>query len=107
MNVPISSSDGIVDSKASDTVPHGKCKLKSYGTDGDLLSWIEGFLSGREQIVLVNMKLSECKPAISGIPQSSVFGPLLFVIYINDSPDVACSNILLFASNTKTFRPDY
>ena len=106
------SNDGIVDSiyfdfsKAFDTVPHQrlKCKLKSYGIDGELLSWIEGFLSGREQRVRVNGELSKPKAVISGIPQGSVLGPLLFVVYINDLPDVVCSNVLLFADDTKIFR---
>jgi hypothetical protein len=108
----IIANDGIVDSiyfdfsKAFDTVPHKrlKSKLKAYGIDGELLSWIDGFLSGREQMVRVNGELSEPKPVISGIPQGSVFGPLLFVIYINDLPDVVCSNVLLFADDTKIFR---
>ena len=106
------SNDGIVDSiyfdfsKAFDTVPHQrlKCKLKPYGIDGELLSWIEGFLSGREQRVRVNGELSEPKAVISGIPQGSVLGPLHFVVYINDLPDVVCSNVLLFADDTKIFR---
>ena len=87
-------------------MPHKrlKRKLNAYGIDGELLTWIEGFLSGREQMVRVNGELSEPKPDISGIPQGSVLGPLLFVIYINDLPDVVCSNVLLFADDTKIFR---
>ena len=108
----IISNDVIVDSiyfdfsKAFDTVPHKrlKRKLNAYGIDGELLTWIEGFLSGREQMVRVNGELSEPKPVISGIPQGSVLGPLLFVIYINDLPDVVCSNVLLFADDIKIFR---
>ena len=55
-------------------------------------------------MVRVNGELSEPKAVISGIPQGSVLGPLLFVIYINDLPDVVCSNVLLFADDTKIFR---
>ena len=55
-------------------------------------------------MVRVNGELSESKPVISGIPQGSVLGPLLFVIYINDLPDVVSSNVLLFADDTKIFR---
>ena len=108
----IVANDGVVDSiyfdfsKAFDTVPHSrlKRKLKAYGIDGEVLSWIDGFLSGREQMVRVNGELSESKPVISGIPQGSVLGPLLFVIYINDLPDVVSSSVLLFADDTKIFR---
>ncbi len=103
--------NGVIDSiyfdfsKAFDTVPHQRLsiKLKAYGIDGDILSWIESFLSGREQVVKVNGKLSHPTPVISGNPQGSVLGPLLFVIYINDLPDVVKSDILLFADDTKIF----
>ena len=108
----IVASGGVVDSiyfdfsKAFDTVPHQRLsvKMKSYGIKGKLLSWIEAFLSGREQRVRVNGELSDSKPVISGIPQGSVLGPLLFVLYINDLPDTVRSNILLFADDTKIFR---
>ena len=108
----ITSNGGIVDSiyfdfsKAFDTVPHRRlmAKLQSNGIDGKVLSWIGGFLSDREQVVRVNGELSLPKPVISGIPQGSVLGPLLFVIYINDLPDVVSSNVLLFADDTKLFR---
>ena len=102
---------GIVDSiyfdfsKAFDTVPHRRLsvKMKAYGIEGKLLAWVEAFLSGREQVVRVNGELSSSKAVISGIPQGSVLGPLLSVIYINDLSDVVQSNILLFADDTKIF----
>ena len=103
---------GIVDSiyfdfsKAFNTVPHNRLsvKMKAYGIDGKLLTWIESFLTGREQMVKVNGELSSSKPVISGIPQGSVLGPLLFVMYINDLPDTVQSNVLLFADDTKIFK---
>ena len=93
-------------SKAFDTVPHRRLigKLEAYGIDGSLLSWISSFLMGRIQKVSVNGSLSSSKPVLSGIPQGSVLGHLLFVIYINDLPDKLCSSSLMFADDTKVFR---
>ena len=102
---------GVVDSiyfdfsKAFDTVPHKRLsmKMKAYGIQGKLLTWIEAFLTGRQQVVRVNGELSSSKPVISGIPQGSVLGPLLFILYINDLPDTVQANLLLFADDTKVF----
>ena len=58
---------------------------------------------GRTQKVSVNGSLSSTKPVLSGIPQGSVLGPLLFVIYINDLPDKLCSSSVMFADDTKAF----
>ena len=103
---------GVVDSiyfdfaKAFDTVPHRRLisKLKSYGVSGNILTWIESFLSGRSQIVKVNGEESISAAVLSGIPQGSVLGPLLFVIYINDLPEVVSSDAFLFADDTKILR---
>ena len=92
--------------KAFDTVPHNRLlgKLESYGIKGNILQWIKAFLVGRTQEVLVNCVKSKCAPVASGIPQGSVLGPVLFVIYINDILDSIDSNGLIFADDTKIFR---
>ena len=79
-------------------------KLESYGISGNVQNWILSFLSGRTQTVVVNHNDSTPAHVISGIPQGSVLGPLLFVIYINDLPDEITSHIYLFADDTKLSR---
>ena len=94
--------------KAFDSVPHQRLlsKLKSYGISNSLQKWISSFLLGRTQCVKVNGVSSTHQPVISGIPQGSVLGPLLFVIYINDLHNAVSkgTNIYLFADDTKIMR---
>ena len=92
--------------KAFDSVPHRRLlgKLESYGIQGDILGWIEAFLTGRMQKVTVNGHSSEWTRVISGVPQGSVIAALLFVIYINDLPDSIKSHLYLFADDCKFFR---
>ena len=103
---------GVVDTiyldfaKAFDSVPHRRLmkKMESYGIQGDIKKWIESFLSGRTQIVKVNGAESKVAPVLSGIPQGSVLGPILFVIYIDDLLENIKSEGLLFADDTKIFK---
>ena len=91
--------------KAFDTVPHKRLmnKLKTYGIMDPVLGWIESFLSNRVQQVVVNNAASKWSAVSSGIPQGSVLGPLLFVIFINDLPNLVDSDVYLFADDTKIF----
>ena len=103
---------GVVDSiyldfaKAFDTVPHSRllAKLRSYGIREQLLQWISVFLHDRTQVVVVNGEESFLGHVLSGIPQGSVLGPILFVIYINDILENINADGLLFADDTKIFR---
>ena len=92
--------------KAFDRVPHQRLlrKMKDIGITGDILAWVESFLSGRKQCVQVDGERSSWKNVKSGIPQGSVLGPILFVIFINDMPEVVDSMCQLFADDAKVFR---
>lgn len=91
--------------KAFDSVFHErlKIKLKSYGLIGNILKWISNFLKDRKQKVVVNGEESDLVDVSSGIPQGSVLGPLLFVIFINDLPDNLSCSCKMFADATKLF----
>ena len=90
--------------KAFDTVPHGRllAKCKALGIDGAMLRWISAFLV-RRQRVIVNGTPSTWTNVDSGVPQGSVLGPVLFVMFINDMPSQINSFISLFADDTKLY----
>ena len=94
--------------KAFDTVSHAKllCKLQAHGVRGNLLNWIENFLSGRTQQTRVGSCLSHSVNLDSGVVQGSVLGPLLFVIFINDITNLFANNnckCKLYADDLKLY----
>ena len=76
--------------KAFDKVPHSQLiyKLKHYNVPYDIIEWIKSFLCYRQQRVRINGKYSKWMKVLSGIPQGTILGPLLFIIYINDLPSL-------------------
>ena len=92
-------------SKAFDRVWHNGLiyKLKKIGISGKLLKWFENYLSDRQQRVVINGESSDWGYIMAGVPQGSILGPLLFLIYINDLADIVNSNIRLFADDTTVF----
>ncbi|XP_041453148.1 uncharacterized protein LOC121406192 [Lytechinus variegatus] len=87
--------------KAFDKVPHERLlgKLNHYGIKGNLLNWIRGFLTGRSQRVICEGSTSSSKDVVSGVPQGTVLGPLMFLTYINDMPDKLKCQARLFADD--------
>lgn len=92
--------------KAFDTVPHKRLllKLEKLGISGNLLKWIKDFLSNRLQRVVINGQSSEWTEVTSGVPQGSVLGPLLFIMFVNDLPDQVNSFCKLFADDAKIYK---
>ena len=92
-------------SKAFDRVWHEGLlyKLKKIGLHGDLLQWFKSYLSDRQQSVVIKGQKSNPGRIKAGVPQGSVLGPLLFLIYINDLMAVTRSNIKLFADDTSLY----
>ena len=91
--------------KAFDKVPHQRLisKLKSHGMGNSLINWIEQWLTDRRQRVVVEGEVSSWKSVLSGVPQGSVLGPILFLVYINDLEEGVTGKILKFADDTKLF----
>ena len=89
--------------KAFDTVPHRRLiqQVESFGITDKALKWIMEFLSDRRQRVRVNNNISSWKPVLSGIPQGSILGPILFILFVNDIPELIKSIILMYADDTK------
>jgi hypothetical protein len=95
-------------SKAFDTISSKILlhKLNVYGIRGLANKWIESYLSNRTQFVEIESNLSSCLPVLCGVPQGSILGPLLFIIYMNDISYSTHENILCFADDTTVYLSD-
>ncbi|MGL5708301.1 MAG: reverse transcriptase family protein [Aeromonas sp.] len=92
--------------KAFDRVDHAilRRKLQDSGLDGKINAWLASYLENRQYTVRVNGELSEYFTAPTGVPQGSILGPLLFLIFINDFPKDIHSSIVLYADDSKFSR---
>ena len=92
--------------KAFDKVPHRRLrhKLEYYGIRGSTHKWINSLLSGRTQQFVLDGQASDPVPMLSGVPQGSVLGPVLFLIFINGLPDNIRSSVCLFADDCVLYR---
>ena len=93
-------------SKAFDKVPHGRLikKLEAHGMGGKCLSWISAWLSNRRQRVHLTGVYSDWTEVLSGVPQGSVLGPVLFLVYINDIDNTLISKLGKFADDSKLLK---
>ena len=93
--------------RAFDKVPHKWLlhKLKFYGVSDSTLKWMESFLNSRKQHILVEGTMSDEAEVVSGVPQGTVIGPLLFLVFINDLPESVNSSLKLFADDCLLYLP--
>ena len=96
-------------SKAFNTVPHQHLlkKLKYYGINGKLHNWLSSWLTQRSQRVVIDGYESEYARVISGVPQGTVLGPVMFLLYINDINDNISTSLRLFADDCIIYKTMY
>ena len=92
--------------KAFDKVPHHRLchELSYYGIRNATLNWIQNFLTNRTQQVIISGYSSSPSNVISGVPQGTALGPLLFLCYINDLPSYVKSTVKLYADDVVLYR---
>ena len=91
--------------KAFDKVPHERlvCQLSRFGVRGKVLLWIKDYLTSRYQRVRVNGEYSSRSAVLSGVPQGSVLGPALFLIFVSDIPEIVQNFVSLYADDSKIY----
>ena len=94
--------------KAFDSVSHKHllAKLQLFGIKGNILLWLSDFLYDRKQRVVIDGAFSDWGNVISGVPQGSILGPLLFVLYVNDIPQTLSCSSEMFADDTLLYNSD-
>ena len=93
--------------KAFDSVPHRKLmyKMEKIGIGGSLLKWLNTFICIRKSCVRVKNSMSPYEPVLSGIPQGSILGPILFILYIDNLTLIDLkSDMRLYADDAKIFK---
>ncbi|CAB4017077.1 Hypothetical predicted protein, partial [Paramuricea clavata] len=94
--------------KAFDSVCHVKLLSKLrllFGVEGLLLDWFRAYLSNRQQRVIINGTRSSWVTVGSGVPQGSILGPILFLLFVNDMPEVISKSLLfVFADDSKCLK---
>jgi hypothetical protein len=93
-------------SKAFDKVCHERLlrQIEAHGVSGFALHWIRGWLTGRQQRVVLNGQASDWMEVLSSVPQGSVLGPILFIIFVNRVPQAVKNLLSLFADDMKLYR---
>jgi hypothetical protein len=91
--------------EAFDKIPHKRLmmKIEAYGVNGNISRWIKNWLDNREQRVVLNQSNSKWRTVLSGVPQGSVLGPLLFILFINDIDCCVVNKLSKFADDTKVY----
>ena len=92
-------------SKAFDSAPQERLlfTIERHGIDGSALQWFRNFLTGRMQRVVIRDTCSSWTPVLSGVPQGTILGPVLFILYVNDISSGILSTVKLYADDTKVY----